>query len=198
MPAEEPLLAVDDLTVSFKTEEGLVQALRDVSLAVHRHEIVGLVGESGSGKTQCLLAVMGLIDSPNAVIQGSIRFRGQELVGLRRRDLDAIRGRQMAMILQNPMTALTPVHPIGAQIVEQIVAHEAISKRAACKRAVDLLDAVGIPSPGLAMERYPHQLSGGTRQRTVIAMALSCNPALLMPTSRPPHSMSRSRRRFSI
>ena len=158
----------------------MVHALRGVSLTVDRHEIVGLVGESGSGKTQSLLAVMGLIDSPNAIVQGSIRFRGQELIGLRRGDLDAIRGRQIAMIFQDPMTALTPVHTIGAQIVEQISAHEAMSSRAARRRAVELLDAVGIPSPARVADRYPHQLSGGMRQRAVIAMALSCNPALLI------------------
>jgi peptide/nickel transport system ATP-binding protein len=123
---------------------------------------------------------MGLIDSPNAIVQGSICFRGQELIGLRRGVLDAIRGRQMAMIFQDPMTALTPVHTIGAQIVEQITAHEAISKRAARRRAVELLDAVGIPSPARVADGYPHQLSGGMRQRAVIAMALSCNPALLI------------------
>jgi peptide/nickel transport system ATP-binding protein len=179
MPAE-PLLAVRDLRVSFRTERGLVRAVDGVSLTVGRREIVGLVGESGSGKSQTLLAVMGLVDDPNAVVEGSIRFLGQELVGMRRRALDRIRGRQVAMIFQDPMTALTPVHTIGRQIAEQIRAHEPVTSAAARDRAVALLAAVGIPRPEIAVERYPHQLSGGMRQRAVIAMALSCNPALLI------------------
>jgi len=179
MPAE-PLLAVTDLKVSFRTERGVVRAVDGVSLAVEAREIVGLVGESGSGKTQTLLAVMGLIDDPNAVVEGSIRFEGQELVGMKRRALDRIRGRRMAMIFQDPMTALTPVHTIGTQIAEQVRAHEKVSRAAARARAVDLLAAVGIPRPELAVARFPHELSGGMRQRAVIAMALSCNPALLI------------------
>jgi peptide/nickel transport system ATP-binding protein len=127
-----------------------------------------------------LLAIMGLIDSPNAVVSGSIRFMGQELVGLNRRALDAIRGRQIAMIFQDPMSALTPVHTIGNQISEQVRAHEKVSARAARARAVQLLDAVGIANPDRVVDGYPHQLSGGMRQRAVIAMALSCNPALLV------------------
>ncbi|WP_118132810.1 ABC transporter ATP-binding protein [Oceanicella sp. SM1341] len=179
MPAE-PLLEVSGLTVSFRTEDGLVEAVRGISFAIAPGEIMGLVGESGSGKSQTLLALMGLITSPNAVLSGSVRFRGQELVGLGRRALDRIRGRDMAMIFQDPMTALTPVHTVGAQIVEQIRAHERISPRAARARAVELISAVGIPAPADVAGRYPHQLSGGMRQRAVIAMALSCNPALLI------------------
>jgi peptide/nickel transport system ATP-binding protein len=157
-----------------------VRAVDHVSFQVGPGEIVGLVGESGSGKSQTLLAIMGLIDSPNAEVSGSIRFQGQELVGLRRRALDAIRGRRIAMIFQDPMTALTPVHTVGAQIVEQLRTHEKLSRSAARARAIELIDAVGIPSPGRVVDRYPHQLSGGMRQRAVIAMALSCNPALLV------------------
>ena len=180
MPTDVPLLAMENLSVSFRSEAGLVRAVDNVSFQVGQGEIVGLVGESGSGKSQTLLAILGLIDSPNAEVSGSIRFMGQELVGLRRRALDDIRGRQIAMIFQDPMTALTPVHTIGDQIAEQLRAHEAVSRRAARARAAELLDAVGIPSPGQAVDRYPHQLSGGMRQRAVIAMALSCNPALLV------------------
>ncbi|RWB07242.1 ABC transporter ATP-binding protein [Mesorhizobium sp.] len=180
MSVNAPLLVVEGLTVSFRSDAGLVRAVAGVSFAVEQREIVGVVGESGSGKSQTLLAIMGLIDSPNAVVSGSIRFMGQELVGLNRRALDAIRGRQVAMIFQDPMSALTPVHTIGNQIGEQVRAHEKVSARAARARAVQLLDAVGIANPDRVVDGYPHQLSGGMRQRAVIAMALSCNPALLV------------------
>ncbi|TIM32317.1 MAG: ABC transporter ATP-binding protein [Mesorhizobium sp.] len=180
MSVNAPLLVVEGLTVSFRSDAGLVRAVAGVSFVVEQREIVGVVGESGSGKSQTLLAIMGLIDSPNAVVSGSIRFMGQELVGLNRRALDAIRGRQIAMIFQDPMSALTPVHTIGNQISEQVRAHEKVSARAARARAVQLLDAVGIANPDRVVDGYPHQLSGGMRQRAVIAMALSCNPALLV------------------
>ncbi|TIL62621.1 MAG: ABC transporter ATP-binding protein [Mesorhizobium sp.] len=180
MSVNAPLLVVEGLTVSFRSDAGLVRAVAGVSFVVEQREIVGVVGESGSGKSQTLLAIMGLIDSPNVVVSGSIRFMGQELVGLNRRALDAIRGRQIAMIFQDPMSALTPVHTIGNQISEQVRAHEKVSARAARARAVQLLDAVGIANPDRVVDGYPHQLSGGMRQRAVIAMALSCNPALLV------------------
>jgi peptide/nickel transport system ATP-binding protein len=180
MSVDAPLLVVEGLTVSFRIDAGLVRAVAGVSFVVEQREIVGVVGESGSGKSQTLLAIMGLIDSPNAVVSGSIRFMGQELIGLNRRALDAIRGRQIAMIFQDPMSALTPVHTIGNQIGEQVRAHEKVSARAARARAVQLLDAVGIAYPDRVVDGYPHQLSGGMRQRAVIAMALSCNPALLV------------------
>lgn len=180
MLTDAPLLVVENLCVSFRTEGGVVPAVSGVSFSLKQREILGVVGESGSGKSQTLLAILGLISSPNAVVTGSARFLGQELLGLKRRALDAVRGRQIGMIFQDPMTALTPVHTIGDQIIEQIRAHERVSRAAARKRAVDLLDAVGLPSPGSAVDRYPHQLSGGMRQRAVIAMALSCNPALLI------------------
>ncbi|MER8481335.1 ABC transporter ATP-binding protein [Mesorhizobium sp. M1322] len=180
MSADVPLLVVEGLTISFRSDAGLVRAVAGVSFAVEQREIVGVVGESGSGKSQTLLAIMGLIDSPNAVVSGSIRFMGQELIGLNRRALDAIRGRQIAMIFQDPLSALTPVHTIGNQICEQVRAHENVSARAARARAVQLLDAVGIANPDRVVDGYPHQLSGGMRQRAVIAMALSCNPALLV------------------
>ena len=179
-PTDRPLLVVENLCVSFRTEGGVVPAVSGVSFSLAPREIIGVVGESGSGKSQTLLAILGLISSPNAVVTGSVRFLGQELLGLKRRALDAIRGRQIAMIFQDPMTALTPVHTIGDQIIEQIRAHERVSRTAGRKRAVDLLDAVGLPNPDSAVDRYPHQLSGGMRQRAVIAMALSCNPALLI------------------
>ena len=174
------ILQVRDLVVSFRTEQGLVRAIDGVSFDLAEREVLGIVGESGSGKTVTVLAVMGLITDPNAVISGSIRFRGRELVGLPPREMRKLRGREIAMIFQDPMTALTPVYSIGHQICEQIRAHQAVTKRQAWQQAIDLLAEVGIPKPDEAVERYPHQLSGGMRQRAVIAMALSCNPALLV------------------
>ena len=174
------ILQVRDLKVSFRTEQGLVRAIDGVSFDVNEGEVLGIAGESGSGKTVTLLAVMGLITDPNAVITGSIKYRGRELVGLRQAEMRHLRGREIAMIFQDPMTALTPVYTIGWQIVEQIRAHQKISKKAAWDRAVELLAEVNIPKPEEAVHRYPHQLSGGMRQRAVIAMALTCNPALLV------------------
>ncbi len=174
------ILQVRDLKVSFRTEQGLVQAIDGVTFDVREGEVLGIAGESGSGKTVTLLAVMGLITDPNAIITGSIQYRGRELVGMPAREMRDLRGREIAMIFQDPMTALTPVYTIGWQIVEQIRAHQTISRRAAWDKAVALLAEVNIPKPEEAAHRYPHQLSGGMRQRAVIAMALSCNPALLV------------------
>src|SRR5215831_12868738 len=174
------MLEVRGLKVSFRTERGLVRAVDDVSFDVGEREIVGIVGESGSGKTISILTIMGLINDPNAVIEGSIVYKGRELIGLRQRELRHVRGEEIAMIFQDPMTALTPVYTIGWQIGEQLQTHTDMSRRAARQRAVELLDAVGIPDPSVAVDRYPHQLSGGMRQRAVIAMALSCNPSLLI------------------
>jgi peptide/nickel transport system ATP-binding protein len=175
-----PLLEVKGLRVSFRTEQGLLRAVDDISFSVDTHEIVGVVGESGSGKTVSLMSVMGLITDPNAVIEGSIRYKGRELVGLSQRQLRSVRGSEIAMIFQDPMTALTPVYTIGWQIVEQIRAHQPLTRRGAKARAVELLGEVGIPNPASTVDRYPHELSGGMRQRAFIAMALSCNPSLLI------------------
>ncbi len=174
------MLSVRDLRVSFRTHEGLVRAIDGVSFELEEGEILGVVGESGSGKTVSLLAVMGLITDPNAIIEGSIRYKGRELVGLPARELRRLRGNEIAMIFQDPMTALTPVYTIGWQIAEQIRAHKRVSKSRALARVEELLAEVNFPNPREAMSRYPHQLSGGMRQRAVIAMALSCNPALLV------------------
>jgi peptide/nickel transport system ATP-binding protein len=174
------ILQVRDLRVSFRSERGLVRVLDGVSFDVAEGEVLGIVGESGSGKTMTVLAVMGLITDPNAVIEGSIKFRSRELIGLRPREIRQLRGKDIAMIFQDPMTALTPVYTIGWQIAEQILTHQKVSKKAAWDRAIDLLAEVGIPKPEEAVHRYPHQLSGGMRQRAVIAMALTCNPALLV------------------
>ena len=174
------ILQVRDLRVSFRTEAGMVRAIDGVSFDLAEGEVLGIAGESGSGKSVTVLAVMGLITDPNAVIEGSIRFRGRELVGLRGSEMRRLRGREIAMIFQDPMTALTPVYTIGWQIAEQIRAHQAMTKAQAMARAVDLLAEVGFAKPDEAVHRYPHQLSGGMRQRAVIAMALSCTPALLV------------------
>ncbi len=144
---QKPLLEVRDLKVSFRTEHGLLHAVGGISFSIDTHEIVGVVGESGSGKTVSLMSVMGLINDPNAVISGSILYKGRELVGLSRRQLRAVRGSEIAMIFQDPMTALTPVYTIGWQIEEQIRAHTSLSRRQARKRAIELLGEVGIPNP---------------------------------------------------
>jgi peptide/nickel transport system ATP-binding protein len=174
------LLEVRELRVSFHTEHGVLPAVDGISFRIEPREIVGVVGESGSGKTVSLMSVMGLVSDPNAVIEGSIRYKGRELVGLSNRDLRAVRGSEIAMIFQDPMTALTPVYTIGRQIAEQIRAHSSLSHRQARDRAIELLEAVGIPNPASTVDRFPHQLSGGMRQRAFIAMALSCNPSLLI------------------
>ena len=176
----EGLLQIRDLTIDFRTETGLVRAVDHVSFDIAEREIVGVVGESGSGKTLSLLAVIGLVQDPNAVRSGSIVYKGEELLGADPRRMHRIRGREIAMIFQDPMTALTPVYTIGWQIAEQIRAHTALSRRAARRRAIELLGAVGLPDPALQVDRYPHELSGGMRQRAMIAMAVSCNPSVLI------------------
>ena len=178
--ARTPLLSVRDLRVSFRTAHGVVLAVDGLSFDLHAGEILGLVGESGSGKSVSMLSMLGLIDNPNALVQGSVRYRGQELIGLPARALTAVRGKEIAFVFQDPMTALTPVYSIGWQIVEQLQAHTDLSKVGAKVRAIELLEAVGMPAPTMQFDRFPHQLSGGMRQRAVIAMALSCNPAILV------------------
>ncbi len=176
----DALLEVRDLCIDFRTRQGVVRAVDGVSFDLRAGEIVGLVGESGSGKTLTMLSVLGLISDPNATVSGSIRYKGRELAGLPARALRHVRGRQIAMIFQDPMSAMNPVHTIGWQIVEQIRAHLPLSRGQARARAVELLARMGIPAPDQAFGRYPHQLSGGMRQRAMIAMALSCEPSLLI------------------
>jgi peptide/nickel transport system ATP-binding protein len=176
----EPLLDVRNLRVSFRTNRGLLPIVEGVSFTMGAGEIVSVVGESGSGKSLTALSIMRLITDPNAIIEGEILFKGQDVLALPDRDMRALRGGAISMIFQDPMTALTPVYKVGAQIVEQILAHQQISKQAAMNRAIDLLGAMGIPSPRNTAQRFPHQLSGGMRQRVMIAMALSCDPALLI------------------
>ena len=179
-PMHDPILTVDRLSVGFRTERGETSVLENISFEVRPREILSIVGESGSGKSITSLAIMGLIDSPSAVIGGSVRYRGRELLGLNAHAMRAIRGAEIAMIFQDPMTAFTPVYTIGTQIAEALHAHQRLSGRAARARCVELLGEMGIPDPRHAVDRYPHQLSGGMRQRAMIAMALSCNPSLLI------------------
>ena len=177
---ETPLLEIRDLRISFRTEHGLVRVVDGLSLSVAAGDAVGIVGESGSGKTISMLAVMRLIRDPNAIIEGEVLHRGRDLMKLPEKEMQGIRGGDIAMIFQDPMTALTPVYTVGWQIVEQLQAHEPLSKRQANARAVELLAEVGIPNPERRVDEYPHQFSGGMRQRAMIAMALSCNPSLLI------------------
>jgi peptide/nickel transport system ATP-binding protein len=175
------LLDVSDLRVSFATEEGIVQAVDGVTFSVDRGEIVAIVGESGSGKSVTAMTLMGLTRSPNARFDGSATLGGRQLISASDEELRHLRGKEIAMIFQDPMTSLDPVYRIGDQIVEQIRAHDrAISKQAAMDRVVELLSAVGIPRARERVRSYPHEFSGGMRQRVMIAMALSCSPSLLI------------------
>jgi peptide/nickel transport system ATP-binding protein len=176
----EPLLEVRDLSVSFRTEAGILRAVDRLSLTVDVDDVVGMVGESGSGKTVSMMAVMRLIRDPNAIVEGRVLLRGRDVFGLSPREMRGIRGGEIAMIFQDPMTALTPVYRIGWQIEEQLHAHGELSKKQARKRAIELLAEVGIPNPERRVDQYPHEFSGGMRQRAMIAMALSCNPSLLI------------------
>jgi oligopeptide/dipeptide ABC transporter ATP-binding protein len=176
----EPLLEVRDLRVSFRTEDGLVRAVDGVSLSLAAGETLGIVGESGSGKSVTMLSVMRLINDPNARFEGEVLYKGHDLMKLSREQMREMRGTGIAMIFQDPMTSLNPVYRVGWQIAEQIRAHSQVSKKAARERAIELLAAVGIPQPALRVDHYPHEFSGGMRQRVMIAMAVSCNPDILI------------------
>jgi peptide/nickel transport system ATP-binding protein len=175
-----PLLEVRDLKVSFRTEGGLARAVDGVSFTVHQGEVLGVVGESGSGKSVTMLSILGLIRDPNVVIEGSARYKGRELIGMPAKQLRRVRGAEIAMIFQDPMTSLTPVYRVGWQIAEQIRSHQHVSTQTAQQRAIELLGAVGIPNPEERARDHPHKFSGGMRQRVMIAMALSCDPELLI------------------
>ncbi|MFM7271246.1 MAG: ABC transporter ATP-binding protein [Actinomycetes bacterium] len=174
-----PLLEVRDLTVHFPTHDGTVRAVDGISYDLRAGETLGIVGESGSGKSVSSLAVMGLLPK-TAQVTGSIRFRGEELIGRSEKELQPIRGAQIAMIFQDALASLNPVHRVGDQIVEAMRVHgELEDRRARERRAVELLDIVGIPDPATRVSQYPHEYSGGMRQRAMIAMALANDPAVL-------------------
>ena len=173
------LLEVDNLTVSFPSDDGDVQAVRGVSYQLRRGESLGIVGESGSGKSVTSLAVLGLLPR-TAQVTGSVRLKGEELLGRTEKQLASIRGRTIAMIFQDPLTSLNPVYTVGFQLAEAVLAHNDISKQAAKDRAVELLDIVGIPFPQQRVNSYPHEMSGGMRQRAVIAIAMSNNPDVII------------------
>jgi oligopeptide/dipeptide ABC transporter ATP-binding protein len=176
----QALLTVDNLSVNFSTNDGLVRAVRGVSYEVFPGETVGIVGESGSGKSVTSLAVMGLL-AKNARITGSVRFRGDELLGTKDKVMSEVRGKKIAMIFQDPMTSLDPVYKVGVQIMETLRVHDKdMSRKAARARALELLNVVGIPNAEERIDSYPHEFSGGMRQRVVIAIAMANNPDVII------------------
>lgn len=181
MSNQTPLLSVKNLEVEFSTERGIIRAIDNVSFDVMSGETLGLVGESGCGKSVTSLAILGLIPSPPGHITGgSIKLNGRELVGLPESEYRRIRGSEISMIFQEPMTALNPVFRISSQMIDVLVRHQKLNRKQARAHAVEMLALVGIPSPDKRINEYPHELSGGMRQRVMIAMALSCNPKLLL------------------
>src|SRR5690606_2442847 len=177
--SHDVVLEVENLTVGFPTDDGLVQAVRGVSYQLRRGEVLGIVGESGSGKSVTSMAVMGLLPG-TARVAGSVRFDGRELIGASDAELTRIRGRRIAMIFQDPMTSLNPVYTIGYQIAEAVRAHHDVSKEAALARAAELLEIVRIPNAKARLSNYPHELSGGMRQRVVIAIAMANDPDVII------------------
>ncbi|HWN63674.1 MAG TPA: ABC transporter ATP-binding protein, partial [Streptosporangiaceae bacterium] len=176
----QTLLEVEDLRIHFPTEDGLVKAVDGVSFSLERGRTLGIVGESGSGKSVTSMGIMGLNQGSRAQISGHIRLDGEDLVGAPPGRVRALRGDKMAMIFQDPLSSLHPYYKVGDQIVEAFRVHNDVSKKVARKQAIDLLGRVGIPQPEVRVDDYPHQFSGGMRQRAMIAMALSCDPGLLI------------------
>ena len=178
---KKPLLEVRDLTIHFFTEEGVIRAVENVNFEIYSGEILGLVGESGCGKSVTGLSLLRLISTPpGRIVNGDILFDGRSLLPLEEKEMERVRGNDISMIFQEPMTSLNPVFTIGDQIMEAILLHQGSDKAEARKRAIKMLDRVKIPSPEKRIDSYPHQLSGGMRQRAMIAMALSCQPKLLI------------------
>jgi len=176
----EPLLEVRDLRVHFPTADGIVKAVDGISFSIQPGETLGVVGESGSGKSVTFLAVMGLLDRKTARVEGQILFNGRDLLEMGPREMSKIRGLKISMIFQDPLTSLHPFYRVGYQIVEAIRVHQQVSKRDAWRQAVEMLKRVGIPKPEERARQFPHEFSGGMRQRAMIAMALSLNPDLLI------------------
>lgn len=176
----ETILSIENLRIHFETFAGEVQAIRGVNLKLHKGETLALVGESGSGKSVTAKSVMKLLSNNAVVKEGSITFKGENILEKSESDMQSIRGKEIAMVFQDPMTSLDPTMKIGKQITEVIIKHEKASKEEANKRAEELLELVGIPNAKERMKQYPHQFSGGQRQRIVIAIALACNPDVLI------------------
>jgi oligopeptide/dipeptide ABC transporter ATP-binding protein len=174
-----PVLSVRDLTVEFPTDDGIVHAVRGVSFDLHPGQVLGIVGESGSGKSVTSLAIMGLLPR-SARIRGEVNYRGQNLVKMSDKEQTKIRGKHISMIFQDPMTSLNPVYTVGWQLQEAILAHQGVGKDNAWARAVELLDIVGIPNAPERAKNYPHEFSGGMRQRAVIAMSMTNNPDVII------------------
>lgn len=179
-PSDAPILQVEDLSIRFPLEEGWATAVRNLHLDLKPGQILGLVGESGCGKSLTSLAILGLVPTPGQVASGRILYDGKNLLGLSQAELSRIRGAKIAMIPQDPLTSLNPVYTIGQQIVEVLQRHQGLSEGDARKRTTELLDQVRLPNARERMNDYPHQFSGGMRQRVMIAMALSCSPKLLI------------------
>ena len=175
-----PLLQIRDLRTYFHTEAGTAKAVDGVNLDIYPGEVVGLVGESGSGKSVTALSILRLIPDPPGKIQGSILFKGRDLMKISWDEIRKVRGKEISMIFQEPMTSLNPIFTIGMQMMEAVQEHERLPKKEAFQRCVEMLELVEIPSPASRMKDYPQQFSGGMRQRVMIAMALACNPALLI------------------
>jgi peptide/nickel transport system ATP-binding protein len=176
----QPLLAVDNLKTTFRTRRGMLTAVDRISFTLHPGEVMGLVGESGSGKSITSRSIMGLVPQPPGKVEGSIQLNGKEILGQPGNAWQRIRGEQIAMVFQDPMTSLNPVYPIGEQVMEALRFHKKLDQKNAQEYTVDLFMRVGLPAPKERLGVYPHQLSGGMRQRVMIAMAIACGPRLLI------------------
>ncbi len=176
----DPILSVRDLRVRFGTKRGVAEVVNGISYDLHAGETLSIVGESGSGKSVSVLALMRLLAEPPAAIAGSVLLHGRDLLKASHRDMRSVRGKDLAMIFQDPMTSLNPVRTVGYQLSESMSLHLGLTADSARRRAIELLDMVGIPSPDVRIDEYPHQLSGGMRQRVMIAMGLSCDPDVLI------------------